>query len=552
MKKRIFISMALLTVFSLLVVSIVLCLVFYGQSSRILRSELRETAGVFRDNTAQTAMEAFSQTQSGSTRVTVIAPDGTVAFDSTIPAEKLENHADREEIVSAVKTGEGEISRFSDTLKEETYYYAVRMADGFILRVAKTASSMLGMFAQSLPVVAFVVLFIVFIGYFLAGRLTGRILAPINSADLNAGFSAPYDELAPFAAMIEAQRKEIARQVDDLRGRADTIEAILGNMSEGIVLVGGGGEVLTVNKSAAAFFDVPLPAAGKNILELFRNADVIERLRGALFGRRGEMNLTRNGRTYRAHFSPVTGDGAIMLFMDITEQMRAETLRREFSANVSHELKTPLTTIYGHAEMLFNGMVKEEDKRVFYGHIKDEAGRLIALIEDILLVSRLDEGAGQELLEDVELSAVIAQTVESLSSKAEENGVTFRISCGKAVMKANRSQMYELFYNLVDNAIKYNKPGGTVGVNVTDVGGELTLSVSDTGIGIPKDAQGRVFERFFRVERSRSKKTGGTGLGLAIVKHIALAHRGRIELKSEVGAGTTITIRFQKRGNPES
>lgn len=552
MKKRIFISMALLTVFSLLVLSAALCLVFYGQSAGIIRAELRETANVFRDNTAQTAIEAFSQPQGGSTRFTVIAPDGTVIFDNTIPAEILQNHADREEVASAIQTGEGEINRFSDTLKEETYYYAVKMADGFILRVAKTTSSMLGIFSESLPVVAAVVLFIVIAGYFLAGRLTRRILAPINSADLGAGFAAPYDELAPFAAMIMAQRKEIARQVDDLRDRAETIEAILGNMSEGIVLVGSGGEVLTVNKSAAAFFDVPAPAAGKNILELFRNADILEHLRGALFGRRGEMSLSRSGRTYRAHFSPVAGGGAIILFMDITENMRAETLRREFSANVSHELKTPLTTIYGHAEMLFNGMVKEEDKPVFYGHIKDEASRLITLIEDILLISRLDEGAGRELLEDVELSPVIAQTVEALSQKAEENGVTFQISCEKAVLRANRSQIYELFYNLIDNAIKYNKPGGTVGINVTDGGGELALSVSDTGIGIPKEAQGRVFERFFRVDRSRSKKTGGTGLGLAIVKHIALAHSGRIELKSEAGAGTTITIRFPKQSNSES
>ncbi len=552
MKKRIFISMALLTVFSLLAVSAALCLVFYGQSAGIIRAELRETADVFRDNTAQTAVEAFSQPQGGSARFTVIAPDGTVIFDSTIPAEKLQNHADREEVAQAIQTGEGEISRFSATLKEETYYYAVKMADGFILRVAKTTSSMLGIFSESLPVVAAVVLFIVVAGYFLAGRLTRRILAPINSADLDAGFAAPYDELAPFAAMIETQRKEIARQVDDLRGRADTIEAILGNMSEGIVLVGGGGEVLTVNKSAAAFFDVPAPATGKNILELFRNADVIEHLRAALFGRRGKMSLSRNDRIYRAHFSPVAGGGAIILFMDITEQTRAETLRREFSANVSHELRTPLTTVCGHAEMLLNNMVKEEDKPVFYGRIKDEAGRLIALIEDILLISRLDEGAGRELFEDVELSSVITQTVESLSPKAEENGVTIQISCETAVLKANRSQIYELLYNLIDNAIKYNKPGGTVGINVTEGGGELALSVSDTGIGIPKEAQGRVFERFFRVDRSRSKKTGGTGLGLAIVKHIALAHSGRIELKSEAGTGTTITVRFKKREGPES
>ncbi len=386
MKKRIFISMALLTVFSLLAVSAALCLVFYGQSAGIIRAELRETADVFRDNTAQTAVEAFSQPQGGSARFTVIAPDGTVIFDSTIPAEKLQNHADREEVAQAIQTGEGEISRFSATLKEETYYYAVKMADGFILRVAKTTSSMLGIFSESLPVVAAVVLFIVVAGYFLAGRLTRRILAPINSADLDAGFAAPYDELAPFAAMIETQRKEIARQVDDLRGRADTIEAILGNMSEGIVLVGGGGEVLTVNKSAAAFFDVPAPATGKNILELFRNADVIEHLRAALFGRRGKMSLSRNDRIYRAHFSPVAGGGAIILFMDITEQTRPKPCAGNFPQMfpraqnpADHRLRPRRNAAQQHGQG--GGQTR------FYGRIKDEAGRLIALIEDILLIS---------------------------------------------------------------------------------------------------------------------------------------------------------------------
>ncbi|MEL7624673.1 MAG: ATP-binding protein [Clostridiales bacterium] len=543
MRKRIFLNMMLLLAASLITLSLLLCLVFYGQLSTIVQRDLRDLAEVFRDNSSTTAMEAFAQAPPNDVRISIISPAGQVIFDNTVEAAGLPNHGDRSEVIQAMEIGVGEAKRFSDTLDEETYYYAVRMTDGYVLRVAKTTSSMLGVFVRSLPVAACVIFVMIIAGYILAGRLTKRILAPINSVDLTAGVILPYDELAPFTGMINQQRQRIESQITDLRQRTDTIEAILDSMSEGILLLDKNGSILTINKSASAFFTIP-DAAGKNILELFRKKDVLEHIRSALAGRRSEMNFSRQDKIYRMHCSPVADSGAIILFMDITARMQAETLRREFSANVSHELKTPLTTIYGYAEMLDGGMVKEEDKPAFYGHMKEEAARMIALIENILLISKLDEKAGQELLEEVDLAAVINETVESLSPKAAAGNVTFRISAEKAVMQANRSQMYELFYNLIDNAIKYNKPGGLISLTLLNTGDQLKLTVADTGIGIPQEVQDRVFERFYRVDLSRSKKTGGSGLGLSIVKHIVMAHHGRIELKSQVGQGTEIIVYF--------
>jgi two-component system phosphate regulon sensor histidine kinase PhoR len=315
------------------------------------------------------------------------------------------------------------------------------------------------------------------------------------------------------------------------------------NMSEGIILINRQGLILSVNKSAAAFFETDTAMDGKNILELIRDLELLGHVSSALSGKRSELELRRSGKSYRVFFSPVTDSGAIILFLDITEKMMAEQIRREFSANVSHELKTPLTSIYGHAEMLYNGMVKESDHHAFFGKIKDEAARLIALIEDIILISKLDENTGQETFEEVNLAAIAAEAAEALSLKAGEHKVTVSIS-GDASMSAGRSMIYELFYNLIDNAIKYNKSGGTVKVDISQIEDKIEIAIADTGIGIPAEAQSRVFERFYRVDKSRSKKTGGTGLGLAIVKHIVLLHKGKLALQSTEGEGTVVTIRF--------
>jgi len=539
MKKRIFFSMLLLSIISLLACSIALCAVFYMQLSSTAQAEVRERATILKETLTS---ENYESLIISDMRLTVIAADGTVLYDDELNVSSLLNHADREEIREALLLGVGESRRFSDTLGEETYYYAIRLNDGSILRLAKTMDSIWGTFVGALPIVSIVVLLMLAIGYFLAGRLTVRIVNPINEVDLESKLTVPYDELTAFVQTISQQREHITQQISDLQNRSDTIAAIMDSMSEGVILVDRQSKILSINKSAADIFAIHDSVNGKNILEILRDVELNETMRSALDGIRGEMNLSHNDKVYRVYFSPVTDSGAIILFLDITEKSMSEKLRREFSANVSHELKTPLTIIYGNAEMLENGMVEKADRVNFYEKIKDEAARMIALIEDIIMLSQLDENINAIEVENIDLVSIAEEVAQSLDLKAKEQNVEIMVS-GKGNLFANRSQMVELFYNLIDNAIKYNKPNGMVKVEVsTIIKNQVKITVVDTGIGIPHESQSRVFERFYRVDKSRSKKTGATGLGLAIVKHIALVYNGTIELQSSIDSGTNITI----------
>ena len=538
MKKRIFRSMLSLIIISLIACSAALCAVFYMQLSSSVQSEVRERAAMLGETVNATNYDSLAFSDM---RVTVVAADGTVLHDNDRNAAVLTNHADREEIMEAFDSGIGESLRFSATLGQETYYYAIRLRDGSVLRLAKTTNSIWGMFGKAIPAVSIVILVMFTIGYFFAEGLTKRIVNPINKVDLEEKLTVLYDELAPFVQTISQQRVRISQQIADSQGRSDTITAIMDSMKEGVILVDKLGVILSVNKSAANIFDVNGIADGKNILEILRDVQLNEAMRSALAGVRGEMNLLHSDKTYSVYFSPVTDSGAIILFLDITEKSMSEKLRREFSANVSHELKTPLTTIYGNVEMLESGMVKDEDKSQFYAKIKDEAARLIALIEDIIMLSQLDENSGEIGAEEFELAEAAEEVVRSLALKAEEKNLQLTV-LGGGILSASRSQIIELFYNLIDNAIKYNIPGGSVKVEVSVIQNHAKITVVDTGIGIPQEAQGRVFERFYRVDKSRSKKTGGTGLGLAIVKHIVMAYNGSIDLQSSVGEGTSITV----------
>ena len=538
MKKRIFSGMLALVMISVLACSAALCAVFYAQLAATVQNEVRERAIMLQETITSENYESLTVSDM---RLTVVAPDGTVLYDDGRNVSALPNRADREEIKAAFASGAGESRRFSDTLGQETYYYAIRLGDGSVLRLSKTMNSIWGMFGGVLPIVLVVVLVLLAVGYFLAGRLTRRIVSPINRVDLENELTAPYDELAPFVQTISRQQAHIARQMSTLQNQSDTISAIMDSMSEGVILVNKQGGILSVNKSAANIFDIRNAVGGKSILEILRDVELNEAMRAALSGQRCEMNLMHGRRTYRVYFSPATDSGTIILFHDITEKSISEQRRREFSANVSHELKTPLTTIYGNAEMLAGGMVKEADAPQFYVKIKNEAARLIALIEDIIMLSQLDENGGDMAAGEVDLAAVAAEAACALAPKTKERGVEVTVS-GSGVLLANAAQMAELFYNLIDNAIKYNKAGGMVQVTISSLQKSVRIAVADTGIGIPKESQSRVFERFYRVDQSRSKKTGGTGLGLAIVKHIVLVHNGTLELKSDVGKGTTITI----------
>jgi len=540
MKKRIFANMFLLSVLSSIVLSIALCMVFYRQLSNTVQMEVRARAYMLKDTVA---LEEYNTLHIVDMRLTIIAENGNVLYDDDENITLLPNHADREEVIEALSYGFGESIRYSDTLGQETYYYAIRLQNGTIMRLAKTTSSVWGLFGSTLPVV-FVVVAITTIGcYWLAGKLTARVIAPLNEMEINEEkeLIIPYDELSPFAKAIYAQRERIGQQMKDLQGRSDTIATIMDSMSEGIIIINQQGIVLSANKSVTEVFALTELTTDKNILEIFRDVELIKCVKNALSGVRSEMSFLRADRTYQAYFSPVTGNGAIILFLDVTEKISVENIRKEFSANVSHELKTPLTTILGNAEMLSENMVKESDKITFYNSIKNEATRLIALIEDIIMLSQLDEEATGLTIEEVDV-LVVAQEVEGvLSQKAEENKIAMRIE-GAGVVNANRAQIFELIYNLMDNALKYNKPSGKVEVKVSKAENRIKIEVEDNGIGIPESEQDRVFERFYRIDKSRSKKTGGTGLGLAIVKHIVMAYSGSIELFSEENIGTKIVV----------
>ena len=543
MKKRIYRSSMALALLCLALATVLLSLVFYGQLSSAVRLELRQHAQIFRDDDTASLLDILSGSATSDVRIGLIDQSGAVLFDSNGAAGEMENHLDRKEIAAAISGGSGESRRFSATLGEETYYYAVALADGNILRLSKTVSSILGLFRRSLPVVAGIVVGLALLANLFAGNLTRRIVDPLNKMGFEAEVAPPYDELAALVRTISRQREHIERQMGELRRRTDTIEAIMNSMSEGMILVDGRGLILSVNQSAAAAFALGPEILRRNVLEVFRNLELVENLRRALSGTRSEMAMEQADRAYRIFCSPVQDGGAIILFLDITERLQGERLRREFSANVSHELKTPLTSIYGNAQLLHSGLVKPGDETAFYEKIQDEAARLMTLIEDILLISRLDEGGANEaeLREPVNLLEIVREAAQALTRKADEKQITLTVSGRAAQMRANSSQIYQLVFNLIDNSIKYNRPGGEVHIEVT---ADLRIRISDTGIGIPSESQERVFERFYRVDKSRSKATGGTGLGLAIVKHIVLTHGGTIRLESEEGQGTTIEVAF--------
>jgi two-component system phosphate regulon sensor histidine kinase PhoR len=347
-------------------------------------------------------------------------------------------------------------------------------------------------------------------------------------------------ELYPLVRTLTDERAELSRTLASLRERTETLTALVDNLSEGVVTIDARGGILSINRSAAAMFDTDANAVGRNLIELSRDIEFIERTRLVLSGSPCETRIELRGRVYSTYFRPSSG-GAIMFLLDVTERGMSEQMRREFSANVSHELKTPLTIIYGHAEMLAGGIVRDGDKPEFYAKLKDEAARMIALVDDIMLISELDENRGRESFEDTDLAAVASEVVASLAPRAAERDISVTID-GGGVLRANRSMMYELLYNLTDNAIKYNKIGGTVRISITQSDGATRVAVADTGIGIPNAAQSRVFERFYRADKSRSNTVRGTGLGLAIVKHIAAAHGGTVELKSREGAGTEVQL----------
>lgn len=482
-------------------------------------------------------------------RLTWIAADGTVLYDSQADPSGMENHAAREEVRQALKTGHGESMRYSTTLMERQLYSADRLSDGTVVRISDTQYTPLTLILGMIQPVIIIALIALLMSLLLASRMAKRIVKPLNEMSLdNAEKIETYPELAPLTDKLKSQQNQLREQETELRRRRDEFDAATGSMTEGLVLLNEQGSVLSINKAATKALDIGRYCIGKDIRSLSSEPQLRETVEKALGGEHGEAHITIGGVSYRLYASPVTsGDrvaGAALLMLDTTEKEKAEQLRREFSANVSHELKTPLHTISGCAELLANGIVKPEDVPHFLSQIQSESKRMIALIEDIIKLSHLDEGAEDMQREDVDLLAVARREADNLSSAAEAAGVTLTVSGESAVINGIPQLLGAIAHNLCENAIKYNHPGGFARVNVRREGANTLLTVEDNGIGIPPEEQQRIFERFYRVDKSHSKEVGGTGLGLSIVKHAAALHNAKISVVSAPNKGTTITLVF--------
>lgn len=478
-------------------------------------------------------------------RVTWVEGDGTVLYDSVAQASGMANHADREEVREALATGSGQSVHFSDTLMEKTLYYARELSDGTVLRVSCTQKTVGALLLGMAGPIVLSALLVVILSALLAARLAGQITKPINTMDLNAPEISPaYEELRPLAQRLQTQNHTIRRQMEELSLRQREFAAITENMNEGFLLLDQKKNILSGNHKARLLFHAP---EANNLRQVDCDPAFSRALNQALAGERAEELLTDEETAWQLIISPVQADGqvtgAVAILVDVTEREQRETLRREFSANVSHELKTPLTSISGFAELMKEGLVPPEKVPEFAGDIWRESRRLIDLVNDIIDLSRLDEGASSEK-EMVDLYRICQQTLQNLRPQAEKRLVTLHLEGETVSLRGVPRILEEMVFNLCDNAVKYNRDGGSVTVTVGRRGGEISLSVSDTGVGIPYASQNRVFERFYRVDKSHSRAIGGTGLGLSIVKHGAQYHDARISLASCPGEGTTVTLIF--------
>ena len=485
----------------------------------------------------------------GQTRITWVAADGMVLYDSAADAGQMENHADREEIRQALTSETGESARVSGTLGEKTLYYARLLTDGTVLRVSSRQDSVFTLVLGMMFPVLWVIALTLILSAVLAYRVSRRIIRPINDIDLeHPDFDGVYDELAPLLSKINRQNRIIAGQMEELSRRQREFNAITENMSEGFLIVDHKANVLSYNSSALRLLGVQPAGENPSVLTFNRSEHFCRGVESALAGQHSEELLQLDGRCYQLISNPVSTDGAaagaVMVILDVTEKEAGEQLRREFTANVSHELKTPLTSISGFAEIMQGGMVPPRDVPRFAGNIYREAQRLITLVGDIIKLSQLDEGVMPAEEEPVDLYALSGEVLKRLSDEAERRGIRCTLSGEAAQVNGIRAVLDEMVYNLCENAIKYNRENGTVAVTVSRTPRDVVLSVADTGIGIPKADQLRVFERFYRVDKSHSKEIGGTGLGLSIVKHGALLHGAEVQMESQEGAGTTITLRF--------
>lgn len=551
MKKSIYMNILGLAVLMLMVISCIFVMAFNREMHEQRNEEIREEAQ-FTATVCELSGDALSVLKrlqnNGLQRVTLIDADGTVLYDNQANAELMENHLQRPEIQEAKEKGTGSGSRISDTLQEETYYYAVRLSDGTFLRISTVSDSIFKTFLDVLPAMLLVALILFLCALVIARRLIRRISQKINEIDLKHPMEkVPFQELEPLLRRIEKQNKQISEQVEDLLDQEHKFNTITQNMNEGLILLDTSSKIMFINQSCKDLFDMSgISLVGKHVSLFHHSEKIQEVIASSLQGNASSRTLDMKEKQLQFFGNPVIENGsitgAVLFVLDITEKQKAERLRKEFSANVSHELKTPLTSISGYAELMQNGLVAAEDVPSFAGKIYEEAARLLTLVNDIIKISRLDEGDVHQSREQVDLYSVAEEVVSRLQSVAEKQQVTVRLEGDHVQLLAIRQLMYDMIYNLCENGIKYNVTGGSVLVRVEEEDGRPLVCVSDTGIGIPMEYQERIFERFYRIDKSHSKQTGGTGLGLSIVKHAVEYHGGYIDIHSTQEEGTTIKV----------
>ena len=525
--------------------------VLYQYFGTMQESQLRDELSLAAEATQQLGESYLKNLGSDRYRLTWVHADGTVIFDSHADATTMENHADREEIKEALVSGTGSSTRHSSTLTQQTIYEATRLNDGSVLRISVSRATALVLVLGMLQPFAIVLAIAIALSAWLAHRMARRVVEPLNKLNLEKPMeNEVYEELSPLLHRIHAQHKEITFQMNALKRKQDEFDQITGNMKEALVLLDNTGRILSINPAARTLFGAGTSCIGEDFLTIDRKQNMRIALEEANEQGHADFRTRKNGREYQFDLSCIDSDGKnhgmVILAFDITEQVNAEKHRQEFTANVSHELKTPLQTIIGSAELMENGIVKEEDVPRFIGHIRKEASRLVFLIDDIIRLSQLDEGAEMPR-EDVSLKVLSEEVCETLADAAKLKDISLEVTGDDGVINGVRRLLYEVVYNLCDNAIKYNNPGGSVKVSIAQKHGEVLLSVQDTGIGIAPEHQDKVFERFYRVDKSHSKQSGGTGLGLSIVKHAVQYHHGKIAVESELNKGTTISVLFDTK-----
>jgi len=481
-------------------------------------------------------------------RVTWIAPDGSVLYDNTADSSLMDNHSQREEVMEAFAYGQGASERYSDTISEKTVYEALRLEDGSVIRVSFTVASIFQLTKGILPYILMVAVLAFLLSALLSKWLSKRIIEPLNNLDLDKPLeNDAYEELSPLLIRIEEQKKQIASQIETLRHKNQEFSAITDNMNEGLILLNNESNIISINSAARKLFLCDDRAIGHNLLTIERSLEVQKLIEDAKEKGHSEISFTRNGRVYQVIASKIVEDkemiGLCLLTVDETEKAQSETIRKEFSANVSHELKTPLHSILGSAELLENNLVKKDDIPLFLARIHKETEHLITLVDDIIQISQLDETASFPM-EEVSIKELASSVMDTLQSESSKKGVIISSDIEDIKLLGVKRLLYEVIYNLTDNAIRYNKTGGSVKISFSKQASSLDLKVEDSGIGIPAEHLSRVFERFYRVDKSHSRETGGTGLGLSIVKHAALYHHADVDIKSEVGSGTAITVHF--------